>query len=93
VNVELGFTNPFRRWRPKGRMYSLKCSQCGNGFLSSYSLEAPICGSCMQAAKSLDSTIDYDIQCTTCGNKGVIYSKKQCHACYFGLGNKDGEEK
>ena len=43
-------------------MYSLKCSQCGNGFLSSYSLEAPICGSCMQAAKSLDSTIDYDIQ-------------------------------
>lgn len=91
--MELGFTNPFRRWRPKGSMYSLKCSQCGNGFLSSYSLEAPICGGCMQAAKSLDSTIDYDIQCTTCGNKGVIYSKKQCHACYFGLGNKDGEEK
>lgn len=91
--MELGFTNPFKRWRPKGKMYSLKCNQCGNGFLSSYSLEAPICGNCMQAAKSLDSTIDYDIQCTTCGNKGVIYSKKQCHACYFGLGNKDEEDK
>ena len=82
--------NPFRRWKPKGKMYSLKCSQCGNGFLSSYNLDAPICGSCLQSAKSLDSTIDYETECATCGSRGVIYSKKQCHSCYFGLGKKQG---
>jgi hypothetical protein len=26
----------FRRWKPKGKMFSLKCNQCGSGFLSSY---------------------------------------------------------
>lgn len=82
--------NPFRRWKPKGKMYSLKCSQCGNGFLSSYNLDAPICGSCLQSAKSLDSTIDYETECATCGSRGVIYSKKQCHSCCFGLGKKQG---
>lgn len=50
----------FRRWKPKGKMFSLKCNQCGSGFLSSYDLEAPICGKCLQKAKSLDSTVDYD---------------------------------
>ena len=89
--MESNLMNPFRRWKPKGKMYSLKCSQCGNGFLSSYSLDAPICGSCMQSAKSLDSTIDYETECTTCGNRGVIYSKKQCHSCYFGLGKKQAD--
>jgi hypothetical protein len=48
-------------------------------------LEAPICGKCLQKAKSLDSTVDYDKICTRCGKKGVIYGKKQCHSCYFGF--------
>jgi hypothetical protein len=37
-----------RRWKPKGKMFSLKCNQCGSGFLSSYDLEAPICGKCLK---------------------------------------------
>jgi hypothetical protein len=49
-----------RRWKPKGKMYSLRCNQCGAGFLSSFNLEAPICGKCMQKAKSLDSTVEYE---------------------------------
>jgi ribosomal protein S27AE len=65
----------FRRWKPKGKMFSLRCNQCGSGFLSSYDLEAPICGKCLQKAKSSDSTIDYDKVCTKCGNSGVIYGK------------------
>jgi ribosomal protein L37E len=77
--------NLFRRWKPKGNMYSLRCTQCGSGFLSSYNLEAPICGKCLQKAKSLDSTIDYDKVCTKCGKSGVIYGKKQCYSCYFGF--------
>ena len=77
--------NIFRRWKPKGKMFSLRCNQCGSGFLSSYDLEAPICGKCLQKAKSLDSTIDYDKMCTKCGKNGVIYGKKQCHSCYFGF--------
>ncbi|NOJ26483.1 MAG: hypothetical protein DA330_00525 [Nitrososphaera sp.] len=78
----------FRRWKPKGSMFSLKCSQCGDGFLSSYNLEAPICGSCLQKAKSLDSTIDHEKQCSKCGNYGVIYGKELCHSCYFGFNKK-----
>jgi hypothetical protein len=35
--------------------------------------------------QSLDSTIDYDKVCTKCGERGVIYGKKQCHSCYFGF--------
>jgi ribosomal protein L37E len=77
--------NLFRRWKPKGKMYSLRCSQCGSGFLSSYDLEAPICGKCLQKAKSLDSTIDHDKICIKCGKRGVIYGKEQCHSCYFGF--------
>ena len=77
--------NLFRRWKPKGKMYSLRCSQCGSGFLSSYDLEAPICGKCLQKAKSLDSTIDQDKICIKCGKRGVIYGKEQCHSCYFGF--------
>jgi len=81
----------FRRWKPKGQMYSLKCFQCGSGFLSSFNLEAPICGKCMQRAKSLDSTIDYENPCSRCGKKGVIYGKEMCHTCYFGFQKGDNE--
>lgn len=75
----------FNRWKPKGKMFSLKCAQCGAGFLSSYSLEAPICPKCLQKTKSLDSTIDHDKACSKCGATGVIYGKDQCHSCYFGF--------
>ena len=78
----------FRSWKPKGKMYSLKCNQCGEGFLSSYQLEAPICGKCLQKAKSLDSTIEHEKQCLTCGAQGVIYGKEYCYSCYFGFGKK-----
>lgn len=63
----------FRRWKPKGQMYSLRCFQCGSGFLSSFNLEASICGKCMQKTKSLDSTVDYEKICSKCGNRGVNY--------------------
>ena len=75
----------FRRWKPKGKMYSLKCNQCHSGFLSSYDLDAPICGKCLQKVKSLDSTIDQTKNCARCGTTGVMYGKEQCHSCYFGL--------
>ena len=78
----------FRNWKPRGKMYSLKCNQCGEGFLSSYQLEAPICGKCLQKAKSLDSTIEHEKQCLTCGAQGVIYGKEYCYSCYFGFGKK-----
>lgn len=74
-------------WKPKGKMYSLRCNQCGEGFLSSYQLEAPICGKCMQKAKSLSSTID-ERRCLSCGSQGVIYGKQYCYSCYFGFGKK-----
>ena len=77
--------NIFRRWKPKGQMFSLKCFQCGSGFLSSFNLEAPICGKCLQKAKSLDSTIDQDKISSKCGNRGIIYGKDMCHSCYFGF--------
>lgn len=77
--------NVFRRWKPKGKMYSLICFQCGSGFLSSFNLEVPICGKCIQKAKSLDSTIDYEKLCLKCGNRGVIYGKEMCYSCYFGF--------
>jgi len=69
-------------------MYSLRCTQCGAGFLSSYNLEAPICGKCLQKAKSLDSTIDHEKICLKCGTQGVIYGKEYCHSCYFGFQQK-----
>ena len=72
--------NIFRRWKPKGKMYSLRCFQCGSGFLSSFNLEAPICGKCIQKAKSLDSTIDYENVCNKCDKRGVIYGKCAIHA-------------
>jgi ribosomal protein L37E len=77
--------NIFRRWRPKGKMYSFKCFQCGCDFLSSFKLDAPICGKCIQKAKSLDSTIDYEKIYLKCGNRGVIYGKEMCHSCCFGF--------
>ena len=77
--------NMFRRWKPKGKMYSLRCFQCGDGFISSFNLEAPICGKCMQTAKSLDSTVDYEKLCSKCGKGGVVYGKAMCHSCYFGF--------
>jgi len=78
----------FKRWKPKGKMYSLRCTQCGAGFLSSYNLEAPICGKCLQKAKSLDSTVDQEKACVKCGTQGVIYGKEYCHSCYFGFQKK-----
>jgi ribosomal protein L37E len=81
--------NLFKRWKPKGKMYSLRCSQCGSGFLSSYDLEAPICSKCLQKAKSLDSTIDSEKVCRKCGKNGVIYGKQECHSCYFGFEKKE----
>ena len=78
-----------RRWKPKGKMYSLRCNQCGSGFLSSFNLEAPICGKCMQKAKSLDSTVDNEKVCSKCGKSGVIYGKEMCHSCYFGFEKKE----
>jgi len=69
--------NIFRSWKPKGKMYSSRCFQCGSAFLSSFSLEAPICGKCIQKAKSLDSTIDSEKLCTKCGNRGVIYGEEK----------------
>ena len=80
--------NLFKRWKPKGKMYSLRCFQCGSGFLSSYDLEAPICSKCLQKAKSLDSTIDNEKICGRCGKNGVIYGKQECHSCYFGFEKK-----
>jgi hypothetical protein len=77
--------NIFRRGRPKGKMYSFRCLQCGSGFLSSFNFEAPICGKCIQKAKSLDSTIDGEKVCIKCGNRGVIYGKENCYSCYFGF--------
>jgi ribosomal protein S14 len=74
-----------RRWKPKGKIYSLRCFQCGQTFLSSFSLEAPICGTCLQKAKSLDSTIDYDKVCSKCGDKGAIYGKELCRSCYYSV--------
>ncbi len=76
-------------------MYSLKCMQCGAGFLSSYNLDAPICGKCLQKAKSLDSTVDHEKVCSKCGNSGVIYGKELCHSCYFGFSSsssKNGDD-
>ena len=56
--------------------------QCGSGFLSSFNLDAPICSKCIQKAKSLDSTIDYDKVYNKCGMRGggVIYGKEMCHS-------------
>ena len=76
----------FKRWKPRGKMYSQRCSQCDSPFLSIFKLDAPICGKCLQKAKSLDSTIDQEKVCSTCHKNGVIYGKQQCHSCYFGFG-------
>jgi hypothetical protein len=74
-------------------MYSLRCNQCGQGFLSSYQLDAPICGNCIQKAKSLDSTIEHEKKCAGCGNHGVIYGKEYCYSCYFGFGKGKAAQK
>lgn len=87
MNGELELMRLFG-WKPKGKMYSLKCNQCGEGFLSSYALEAPICGKCLQKAKSLDSTIEHEKHCAKCGSAGVIYGKEYCYSCYFNFGKK-----
>jgi uncharacterized CHY-type Zn-finger protein len=62
-------------------------------FLSSFNLEAPICGKCMQKTKSLDSTVDYEKICDKCGNRGVIYRKEMRHSCYFGFKRKEQQER
>ncbi|HEX7033065.1 MAG TPA: hypothetical protein VF172_08700 [Nitrososphaera sp.] len=56
--------------------------------MSSYALEAPICGTCLQKAKSLDSTIEHEKHCIKCGSAGVIYGKEYCYSCYFNFGKK-----
>lgn len=66
----------------KGKVYRLRCIKCGYTFLSSLSLEAPICDICLQKAKSLDMSIDYDKVCSKCGDKGAIYGKELCQSCY-----------
>lgn len=76
-------SNPFRKWKPKGKIYSFKCTQCGDVFISSHNLEAPLCNKCIQKIKSLDSTVDNEKKCSECGNLGVIYGKDRCHSCYF----------
>ena len=83
----------FNRWKPKGSMYSLRCNQCRAGFLSSYQLEAPICGKCIQKTKSLDSTIDAEKVCAGCGAHGVMYGKDYCYSCYFNFGKQTKQEK
>jgi hypothetical protein len=75
----------FRRWKPKGKVYSLRCFQCEHGFLASINLEAPIWDKCMQKAKSLDSDRDYDKICSKGSNKGAIYAKEVHHSCYSDL--------
>ena len=35
---------------------------------------------------------NYDKSCMDCGNRGVIYSKEQCHSCYFGFKKNAGLE-
>jgi hypothetical protein len=70
-------------------MYSFRCFQCGSAFLSSYTLDAPICGKCCEKAKSLDSTIDNEKICTECGNIDVIYGKEMCYCCYFRFEKKE----
>jgi len=67
--------NPFKKWKPKGKIYSFRCSQCGDAFISSHSLDAPLCGTCIQKIKSLDATVDNEKKCSECGNLGVIYGK------------------
>jgi ribosomal protein L37E len=39
--------------------------------------------------ESLDSTVDYEMECSKCGNRGVIYRKELCHSCYFGFENRE----
>jgi predicted RNA-binding Zn-ribbon protein involved in translation (DUF1610 family) len=75
--------NPFKKWKPKGKIYSFRCTQCGDAFISSHNLDAPLCGNCIQKIKSLDSTVDNEKKCSECGNAGVIYGKDRCYSCYF----------
>ena len=72
-----------KMWKPKGKIYSLKCNQCNKGFLSSYSMDAPICGYCLQRVKSLDATINTNDLCRICGKKGTMHSSDKCYNCYF----------
>ncbi|MBA2267933.1 MAG: hypothetical protein M3Q77_09395 [Thermoproteota archaeon] len=75
--------NPFKKWKPRGKIYSFRCSQCGDVFISSHNLDAPLCDKCIQKIKSLDSTVDNEKECSECGKAGVIYGKDRCHSCYF----------
>lgn len=76
-------SSPFRKWKPRGKIYSYRCSQCGDVFISSHNLDAPLCDKCIQKIKSLDSTVDNEKKCSECGQFGVIYGKDRCHSCYF----------
>lgn len=72
-----------KTWKPKGKIYSLKCNQCGDGFISNHPMEAPICGICLQKIKSIDLTVDTEKKCIICGRNGAIYSSNKCNDCYF----------
>ena len=72
-----------KTWKPKGKIYSLKCNQCGDGFISNHPMEAPICGMCLQKIKSIDLTVDTEKKCIICGRNGAIYSSNKCNDCYF----------
>jgi hypothetical protein len=72
-----------KTWKPKGKIYSLKCNQCKEGFISNHPMEAPICGSCLQKIKSIDLTIDIEKKCIICGRNGAVYSSNKCNDCYF----------
>ena len=61
-----------KTWKPKGKIYSLKCNQCGDGFISNHPMEAPICGICLQKVKSIDLTVDTEKKCIICGRNGVF---------------------
>jgi hypothetical protein len=72
-----------KTWKPKGKIYSLKCNQCGDGFISNHPMEAPICGICLQKVKSIDLTVDTEKKCIICGRNGAVYSSNKCNDCYF----------
>jgi len=72
-----------KTWKPKGKIYSLKCNQCGDGFISNHLMEAPICGICLQKIKSIDLTVDTEKKCIICGRNGAVYSSNKCNDCYF----------
>jgi hypothetical protein len=48
-----------------------------------HSMDAPICGHCLQRVKSHDATINTEKHCRVCGKIGTIHSSDKCDSCYF----------